>query len=366
LPTGKIDGFQREHAENAGAVPLNSFLPREMPQWPRELQSNTPSGVQRGTFCSEHMNLTATSIDFSTITNPLINMEWQVTEWVSVEETSDADAVNGTNTTNVSNAMNSTLTSINVTRHGVMDVNGLTSVPPVTPGSPGPLPDGYIRWRNAGQDSTGLPFDLLVTVSSPASHYSEFIDIAYSSPDYSGTGSQAVLTEYGYVCLGVGIRESYCWSGAALNAENASCVDGTPTTMHGAEFDLQLVEAGSTQLFTPFHRLAITFFDVDGDWDYRHVDNDAGKPAFWGAIFELNSVLGASTVKIDMTSSLEAGIFYPSEALYAIAASTAKVKTNFLHSPESPSIDSLPGIATFSISASRQAGTMPWPCAALR
>ena len=49
----------------------------------------------------------------------------------------------------------------------------------------GALPGGSVRWRNVGSFE-GQPFDLLVTVPSEPSLYSERVSIAYTSPLRAG------------------------------------------------------------------------------------------------------------------------------------------------------------------------------------
>jgi uncharacterized protein YcbK (DUF882 family) len=110
------------------------------------------------------------------------------------------------------------------------------------------FPHGSIRWRNLGS-SRGLAFDLLVKVSElPASYYSEYVVVEYRSPKHN---SQAEHTSSGFACIGIGLRTSYCMSGAIVDSTTAECIDGTPTTMHGAEFDFTFVQASTTIPFLP-------------------------------------------------------------------------------------------------------------------
>ena len=181
------------------------------------------------------------SIDFSTVSNPDVSMEW-----------TDAFGV----------------------------VYSGVSIPVETTDTSGAaLPAGSIRWNNVGTAS-GQAFDLLVTVSSPPSEYSELIDIEYRNPN-SRTTSQAVFTSGGYACLGFGLRTSYCASGSALDVGSAECADGTPTTMRASEFEFRFVRDGSTELMPAFERIYATFFDVDGD------------TINGGSLYELDAVLGA-------------------------------------------------------------------------
>ena len=55
------------------------------------------------------------------------------------------------------------------------------------------------------------------------------------------------------------------------------------------------------------------------------------------SVYELNAVLGATTLYIDeVSANVEGGIFTPSEAMYAIAATSDNVPTDFTASPSDP------------------------------
>ena len=199
------------------------------------------------------------------------------------------------------------------------------------------LPAGEIRWRNLGTYG-GTAFDLVVTVSSPPSEYSETVDIEYVTP-MSRYTSQAVFTSAGYACLGFGLRTSYCFSGGALDPTTASCADGTPTAIRAAEFDFRFVVAGTAEPMTAFSKLHTTFFDVDGD------------TVNGGSVFELDAVDGAygRYIAPSAEETLEAGTFELNEALYAIATQQVNVPTDFSINPATPADVSLPAIVRFDI-----------------
>ena len=127
--------------------------------------------------------------------------------------------------------------------------------------SGGAFPGGSIRFRNVGFDDNGALFDLLVTVSTEHSLYDETVAIEY----YFSGGTQGLLTENGYACLGFGVRPSVCYTGSALGPDSAECLDGSPTTKQAAEFDFKFVQAGTSEVMPAFDRFYTTFFDVDGD-----------------------------------------------------------------------------------------------------
>ena len=144
--------------------------------------------------------------DFSPLTNPAIAMEW-------------TDATGNIYT-------------------------GQMIIPATMAGSThGAFPGGSLRWRSLGVDSPG-EIDLLVTVSEPASEYSEQLEVEYWSPA-SSSAPQAVFFENGFACLGFGMRPSICESGATLDATTASCSDGTPTITRAAEFDFSFVRSST-------------------------------------------------------------------------------------------------------------------------
>ena len=134
------------------------------------------------------------TIDFSSATNPSVSMEW-------------------------TDAAGTLYTGQSLIPFGVSDASG------------GALPGGFIRWRNVGLSNT-VPFDLIVTVSTPASYYSDLIAVEYVSPT-SSSASQAVFTSAGFACIGFGLRPSTCETGSALTLSTATCADGTPTTQRG-------------------------------------------------------------------------------------------------------------------------------------
>ena len=148
-----------------------------------------------------------------------------------------------------------------------------------------------MRWRNIGsfQDQT---FDLLVTVPTLPSLYSERIVVAYTRPLTAGV--QQALSFGSFACLGVGILTSACASGSGLDATTAECSDGTPITMYGSEFEMQFVRSGSSDAMPAFERFYISFFDVDGD----SVDGFS--------VYELQAVLGAVSLETAPMSTLEA------------------------------------------------------------
>mgnify|MGYP007078143526 CR=1 FL=1 len=183
----------------------------------------SPPPVSSLTSCG----LQTTNVDFSRLTNPSVALSW-----------TDASGSSA----------------------------GGSMIPTITDDWPGALPQGSVRFHHLGS-SGGTVFDLLVTVPAKASEYSSLVNVQYSSPS-AGVGSrtsQAVLTDSGFACLGVSVRPSYCASGSALEATTATCADGTPTTIHGSEFEMRFVEAGTEKLMDPFRWLSITMIDVDGE-----------------------------------------------------------------------------------------------------
>ncbi|KAL1512355.1 hypothetical protein AB1Y20_005615 [Prymnesium parvum] len=201
----------------------------------------------------------------------------------------------------------------------------------------GAFPGGSLRWKNVGyQYSNGEIFDLLVTVSDPPSYYSDTVNVQYWSPQ-SSAATQALFTSFGFACLGFGVRPSTCASGANVQLATATCSDGSTPIMRAAEFDFRFVQAGTTTAMTPFGTMYTTFYDVDGD-----VVNG-------GLVFEFVSVLGATTRWIDATSTLQAGVFSASGALYAISTQSVNVPTDFNVNPATPSDASLPAISYFEL-----------------
>ena len=210
---------------------------------------------------------------------------------------------------------------------------------PSTDTTGGAFPGGSVRWSNLGNDN-GVAFDLLVTVSATPSTYSDTVAIAYSNPT-GGATSQAVSTTLGYACLGFGVLPSTCASGASLDPVTANCVDGSPTTLNGAEFDFTFVQTGTTTQMAPFERSYLTFFDVDGVVESGN------------SLYELVSVLspGVASLTTWVNSTLESGQFNTSQARYAVATEAANVASVFASSPRTPETFELPGIAVFDLLA---------------
>ena len=239
----------------------------------------------------------AVSADFDAASNPAVSMEW-----------TDANGVVYTGQT--------------MTPAGVTDTTG------------GALPGGIVRWRNVGSFE-GQWFDLLVTVAASPAVYGPLVSVAYIRPE--ATNTRQALTFGAYACLGVGVQTSSCESGSALDPATADCADGTPTTMHGSEFDMRFVLSGSSDAMPVFERFYISFFDVDGD----------SVNGF--SVFELQAVLGAASLTTAPTSTLEAGEFSLNGALYAISTQNVNVQTDFAADPTEPSQVSLPAIASFEL-----------------
>ena len=99
----------------------------------------------------------------------------------------------------------------------------------------GALPGGSVRWRNVGSFEAQW-FDLLATVPTQPTLYSELITVSYISPVASSV--RQALSFGGFACLGLGIAPSTCESGASLKQGTATCTDRTPTTMYGGEFEI--------------------------------------------------------------------------------------------------------------------------------
>ena len=213
---------------------------------------------------------------------------------------------------------------------------GKTIIPTQTTDTTGgAFPRGSVRWKNLGTEN-GEAFDLIVTVSEEPAYYSELLDIEYHSPTTT-SASQALMTSSGFACLGLGLRTSYCWSGSALDGATAQCADGTPTTMRGSEFNFRFVYAGSTESVPAFERMYATFYDVDGDVERG------------SSVRELVSVLGATSRIVAPMTTLEADVFLPSEAQFAIATTSVNVPTDFNTDPASPLAESMSAIVSFEI-----------------
>ena len=100
------------------------------------------------------------------------------------------------------NAVSNPAVSMEWTDASGVAYTGQTLVPAqATDSTGGALPGGSVRWRNVGFFE-GQAFDLLVTVPSLPSLYSESVSVAYTSPlEY---GIRQALSLGGFVCLGVG------------------------------------------------------------------------------------------------------------------------------------------------------------------
>ena len=125
--------------------------------------------------------------------------------------------------------------------------------------SGGAFPRGSLRWKNVGTYES-VTFDLLVTIATEPNSYGVYFPIEYVSP-VSESASQAVFSQSGFACLGLGVRTSYCPSGATLSAQGR-CPDGTDSVVPSAEFTFEFVEAGSTRPMPPFPSVPVTFYDV--------------------------------------------------------------------------------------------------------
>ena len=89
------------------------------------------------------------------------------------------------------------------------------------------------------------------------------LDINYISP-VSSYVAQAVTTSVGYACLGLGIGQATCPSGAQQDPQTALCADGV-TRVSAADFEFKLVLAGTDTAVPELETFFLTFFDVDGD-----------------------------------------------------------------------------------------------------
>ena len=174
-------------------------------------------------------------------------------------------------------------------------------------------------------------------MSAQPTYISDAVDIEYRNQQ-SETTTQAVYTTTGFVCLGFGLRPSYCASGAALDAATATCADGTPTTTRATEFDFALVRAGTTEPMPPMQRLYTTFYDVDGEFG-----------ASGSSLYEYVSVLNASSLAAAPSTSLAIETFEPSGVRYAVSSSTVNAPTDFTASPITPAIGSTPAIVAFEL-----------------
>ena len=116
-------------------------------------------------------------------------------------------------------------------------------------GEGGAFPSGTIRMQNAGLLTGSSGIDVLIRVSTP--HYTGYspsmFETGYVEPDQPGQ-VQAMLTDTGYMCLGIGVLNSVCPTGSQPNPDSPlmlSCLDGTPIHVRGAEFEISFVQAGA-------------------------------------------------------------------------------------------------------------------------
>ena len=194
-------------------------------------------------------------MDFKTSTNPALSMEWQDATGANFNGVDHAAFI-------VNSAFPNGISVPNMVQTSLTDTTGA------------PFPGGYLRLRNAGIEQ-GIAFDVLITVPLPEEtlHPSDVLPIQYVSP-VSASVSQATLTGGGLICLGLSVDRSSCPLGGEPSAVDATCpavenADGTTTqqstVMRGAQFDVQLVETGTTTPIDVVGNVVVSFYDVDGD-----------------------------------------------------------------------------------------------------
>ena len=144
----------------------------------------------------------------------------------------------------------------------------------------------------------------------------------------------------------MGVTSSFCPSGATLDATTANCLDGTPTVMRAAEFEVQLLRAGTSVQIPALSTLDVTFVDVDGD---SLLVGDTST-----SLYEVVAVPSATSRTFDTTSTLIGDdTFTPSNTLYAIASQNLNVATDFTSNPLASTIPSVsaPAVATFHLAS---------------
>ena len=152
----------------------------------------------------------------------------------AVVEIDFAAATNPTATLDWTNANGVTTTNAPLTTAGSSTFIPFQS----TDQDQGALPGGSVRFKDVGTgvNNNGQRFDLLVTISSTITTYTSNpnqVDVAYVSPS-STSATQAILTQAGFACLGVGVNQATCASGNnAITAGTALCTDGTQTIQKG-------------------------------------------------------------------------------------------------------------------------------------
>ncbi|KAL1496261.1 hypothetical protein AB1Y20_016224 [Prymnesium parvum] len=208
-----------------------------------------------------------------------------------------------------------------------------TSVPAGEPRSRGgAFPEGSVRLKNVGYHD-GEHVDLLLTVSTQPTKYSELVSVKYLAPQ---TAPQAMLTPSGLACVGVGVTRSFCASDAELNNITALCDDGTAPTIRGAEFDVRFVRAGTTVTMPRFGAVHTTFYDVDGvmgtDGSY---------------VREIVSIPGSSPARMAPSTTFRGGVLFASEAAYTIADQSTNVQSKYNDDLSATPSNSLLGIAHF-------------------
>mmetsp|Transcript_21774 Transcript_21774/g.38420 ORF Transcript_21774/g.38420 Transcript_21774/m.38420 type:complete len:779 (-) Transcript_21774:401-2737(-) len=210
---------------------------------------------------------------------------------------------------------------------------------------------GYLRLRRAGTgvNNNGQQFDILINKSQLVTNYGTTTNGLYTTTlNYITltSQSQAVMTQAGFMCLGISVPPSTCGAGSTMNTASANCFNGatqTVTNIVGAEF---IFSAVYPDTFTPLPELNrdlyVTFFDVDSD-------------TFTGGtrVYEFVSVPAATDEFIDpgALTSLTTATFAGNSALvsYAFSTTTGNVPTNFSANPR----DTIPTISKPAVVAFR-------------
>ncbi|KAL1515711.1 hypothetical protein AB1Y20_002327 [Prymnesium parvum] len=210
---------------------------------------------------------------------------------------------------------------------------------------------GYLRLRRAGTgvNNNGQQFDILINKSQLVTNYGTTTNGLYTTTlNYITltSQSQAVMTQAGFMCLGISVPPSTCGAGSTMNTASANCFNGatqTVTNIVGAEF---IFSAVYPDTFTPLPELNrdlyVTFFDVDSD-------------TFTGGtrVYEFVSVPAATDEFIDpgALTSLTTATFAGNNALvsYAFSTTTGNVPTNFSANPR----DTIPTISKPAVVAFR-------------
>jgi hypothetical protein len=158
--------------------------------------------------------------------------------------------------------------------HGKVVPNMVQPMATDTTGAP--FPGGHVRFTSAGTHEGEL-FDIVVTVVENANFYSqlEFLPLEYVTPT-TETATQAYWEQTtGYMCLGFGVHQSLCPSGAVPDFSTAVCPETNqgpqPTIMRATEFDIEFVKAGTFDLIDAPDVIQLTFLGAHSPWHSLHI-----------------------------------------------------------------------------------------------